>query len=195
MSKVKSNLSRASVVRLIACQALCVYNDKSLESQNMNEILESINDYYVKEYLGKENSTQNDYKTLYKTEFLNNMLDGLLKDEEKINDILEKEIRNFSNTIENLLDTTRECFKLAIYEMLNFADLAPEIIISEYVDIVAEFTNDDNETKFANKVLENLSVKLRGKKEKNIDNKNIENNKSKHRKVISLQKKTNEETN
>lgn len=195
MSKAKLNLSRASVVRLIACQALCVYNDKSLESQNMNEILESINDYYVKEYLGKENSTQNDYKTLYKTEFLNNMLTGLLKDEEKINEILEKEIRNFSNTIENLLDTTRECFKLAIYEMLNFIDLAPEIIISEYVDIVAEFTNDDNETKFANKVLENLSVKLRGKKEKNIDNKNIENNKSKHREVISLQKKIDEETN
>lgn len=194
MSKIKSNLSRASVVRLIACQALCVYNDKSLEFRNMSEILENINDYYIKEYLGKENSTQNDYKTLYKTEFLNNMLTGLLKDEKKINEILEKEIRNFGNTIENLLDTTRECFKLAIYEMLNFVDLAPEIIINEYVDLVAEFTNDNNETRFANKVLENLSIKLRGKKEKNIDNKNNENNKSRHRKVISLQKKINEET-
>jgi hypothetical protein len=79
--------------------------------------------------------------------------------------------------------------------MINFNDLAPEIIISEYVDIIAEFTNDDNETKFANKVLENLSIKLRNKKEKNIDNKNSENNKNKHRKVISLHKNINEKTN
>jgi len=42
---------------------------------------------------------------LYKTDFLNNMLTGLINNKKEIKNILEKEIRNLNNTIENLLDT------------------------------------------------------------------------------------------
>ena len=180
----KLDLSRASVVRLIACQTLCIYNSNLNEEQNLNEILESINDYYIKENFTLENSNTNYYKSLYKTDFLNNMLNDIIKNREVLNELLEKEIRNYNNTIENLLDTTRECFILAIYEMQNFSEVPTEVIINEYVDIVAEFTNDENETKFANRVLDNLAVKLRNKQEK-ITNNKVE---KKHRKVISLKK-------
>ena len=123
------------------------------------------NDYYIKENFTLENSNTNYYKSLYKTDFLNNMLNDIIKNKEVLNDLLEKEIRNYNNTIENLLDTTRECFILAMYEMQNFSEVPTEVIINEYVDIVAEFTNDENETKFANRVLDNLAVKLRNKQE------------------------------
>ena len=186
MKDAKPSLSRASVVRLMACQALCMYNDELSDCKNLNEILESINEYYVKDYLGKENPTKNDYKSLYKTEFIRNMLSNVVDQIKEIDDILEKETRNFNNTIENLLDTTRECFRLAIYEFQNFPELASEIIINEYVDIVAEFTNDTNETRFANRVLENLAVKLRNKEEKNIEK--VEDKGKKGRKIISLHK-------
>ena len=185
MKETKPSLSRASVVRLISCQALCMLNDKLSDCKDLYEILENINEYYIKEFLGKENSTKNDYKSLYKAEFLRNMLNDVISHISEIDEILKKEIRNFSNTIDNLLDTTRECFRLAIYEFKNFPDLADEIIISEYVDIIAEFTNDDNETKFANRFLENLAVKLRNKEEK--INK-VEDKSKKNRKIISLHK-------
>ncbi len=185
MKETKPSLSRASVVRLISCQALCMLNDELSDCKNLYEILENINEYYVKEFLGKENSTKNDYKSLYKAEFLINMLNDVISHILEIDEILKKEIRNFSNTIDNLLDTTRECFRLAIYEFKNFPDLADEIIINEYVDIIAEFTNDDNETKFANRFLENLAVKLRNKEEKISK---VEDKSKKNRKIISLHK-------
>lgn len=187
MKDTKRSLSRASVIRLIACQALCVFNDPISEYKDLNEILENINEYYVKEFLGKENSTQNDYKSLYKTEFLKNILNNIIEQAQNIDEILGKEIRNFNNTIENLLDTTRECFRLAIYEFQNLPEVPTEIIINEYVDIVAEFTNDDNETKFANRVLEDLAVKLRNKEDKTY--KKTDSKIKKERKIISLNKK------
>lgn len=181
----KPKLSRASVVRLMACQALCIYNSNLNNEHDLNEILENINDYYIKETFKSEDSTTNYYELLYKTDFLHNMLIAVIKSKDKINELLELEIRNYNNTVDNLLDTTRECFRLAIYEMQNLAEVPTEVIINEYVDIIAEFTNDENETKFANRVLENLAIKLRSKPEKkNIINES--NKKQSHRKIISL---------
>lgn len=186
MKNTKPNLSRASVVRLIACQALCMFDDKIVECKDLNEILKIINTHYIEEYFKKTSSSQNDYKTLYKTEFLKNMLNNIVKQIQNIDEILEKEIRNFNNTISNILDTTKQCFRLAVYEFQNIPEVPTEIIINEYVDIVAEFTNDDNEAKFANRVLENLAIKLRNKEDK--ADKKTDNKIKKERKIISLHK-------
>ncbi len=183
MSSDKPKISRASVLRLIACQALCIYNNGIIIQKNFDEILKIINDNFIEVYLNEENSKRNNYKTLYKTKFIKELLTNVVSKQEEIDKVLVKELRNF-NTIDNLLDTTRESFRLAIYEMLNFADVPAEVIINEYTDIIAELSNDTKETKFANKILDNLTQTIRHKNnKKEINNKKII---EKPRQVLSL---------
>lgn len=185
MLKEKLPLAKTSVVRLLSCQTLCIYNNDILPQKNVEDILNYINNHYIKIYFNEENSTKNHYKNLYKTDFIKKIINGVIENQKEIDKILSKELRSY-NTIENLLDTTRESFRLAIYEMQNFKDVATEIIINEYVDIIAEFTNDPKETKFANKVLENLATTIRNKTQR-INTK--KENQKKERKILSLKSK------
>lgn len=146
-----------SLIRLMACQALCMYNNEYILQDNIDNILYNINEFFINEFF---NSEKTKYENLYKNKSLINLVHKILKNQKIIDQIIIKHLQSY-NTIENLLDTTRECFRLAVYELLKFKDLKYEIIVSEYVDIIAELTNDAKETKFANNILERIALDLR----------------------------------
>lgn len=185
MLEKKIVLSKASVVRLLACQALVIYNNGIILQKDIKEILKIINSYFILEFLNDENK-KNNFNKLYKNNFIISLIEGIINNQVHIDSILEVVLRTY-NTIENLLDTTRECFRLAIYELENFKDIGYEIIVNEYVDIIAELTNDPKETKFANAILEKLALQIRNiVKEEKIAQENVQ------RKKLTL--KTNTDT-
>lgn len=165
MLEEKTALSKASVIRLMACQALTIYNNTIVEDKDIDDILKDINEFFVKNYFLEEDQKTNNYKYLYKTDFLKDLVKNVIEKQEEIDEILDKFLKTY-NTISNLLDTTRESFRLAIYELLYFKDIHYKIIVSEYVDIVAELTNDSKETKFFNAILEKIAIYLREEENK-----------------------------
>lgn len=153
-------LSKTSVVRLMTCQALCIYNSNIPDEKDIEKILKNINTYFVKDNFIEVDGKTNNYNGLYKTEFIRNFIKNVIEKQPEIDVILNKFLKGY-NTIENLLDTTRESFRLAIYEMLYCKDVHYKVILSEYVDIVAELTNDDKETRFFNAIAEKIAAELR----------------------------------
>ena len=176
LKEKKLEPAKNSVLRLMACQALCVYDSDFCDNKDIKSILNDINSYYMKEEFMKTPESKTSYGDLYKSKFLIDFIKNIIKNFNEFDDIIEKELRNFTSTINNLLDTTKESFRLAVYELKNNIDTPTEIIINEYVDIIAELTNDKSETKFANKVLDNLANTIR----------NNTNKEERKRKVISL---------
>ena len=153
-------LSKTSVVRLMTCQALCIYNNDVSEEKNIEKILKNINVFFVKEHFVEIDNKTNNYEKLYKTDFTKNFLTNVIEKQKELDTVLDKFLKSY-NTIENLLDTTRESFRMAIYELLYCKDVHYKVILSEYVDIVAELTNDEKETKFFNAILEKIALDLR----------------------------------
>lgn len=153
-------LPKTSVVRLMSCQALCIYNSNVLEEKSIEKILKNINTFFIKESFIEADGKTNNYSELYKTDFIVNFIKNVIEKQEEIDIILNKFLKTY-NTIDNLLDTTRESFRLAIYELLYCKDVHYKVILSEYVDIVAELTNDEKETRFFNAIIEKIALDLR----------------------------------
>ena len=184
-----SMLLKKSVARLLSCQALCMYYDNNIEDKNIEHILLNINNYYI---LDKFNfpDGKNEYKNLFKHEFVKQLINGVIDNKDEIDFIINK-LLNKSDTTETLDSVLLQCFRLAAYELKN-SDVDKNVIINEYVDIVAEFY-DGIYVSFANGILNNLGLIIRDK----IDiNSIIEKNKkatsvitSKKRKLITLKKK------
>lgn len=156
-SKLKL-LSKRSLARLIACQALCMYYDKNNEDKNINSILKSINKFFVEDnFLDKNNN--NKYTGLCEDQFTSNLVEGVIENSEKfdttINELLQKQ-----DTTENLDDIILQSFRLAGFELENCREIDKNTIINEYVDIVAEFY-DGIYIKFANGVLDSLADYIR----------------------------------
>lgn len=186
-------LSKRSLARLIACQALCMYYDKNNEDKNVNSILKAINSFFVEEnFLDKNN--KNKYKGLCEDQFTLGLVEGVINNPEKfdkiINELLQKQ-----DTTENLDDIILQSFRLAGFELENYLEIDKNTITNEYVDIVAEFY-DGIYVKFANGILDNLANYIRDGKIKNqkkiIQKKQNElaNNKKsrKFRNLLSLKK-------
>ncbi len=189
---IKNNLSKKSLARFIACQAICIYYDTNNSDKNLNDILENINEYFVK--IDFDNTK---YCNIYKSKFVHDLVNGVIKNQEEY-DILINKLLNKQDTTETIDEIILATFRAAIYEFEN-STLDKNIIINEYVDIVGEFYNNVY-TGFANGILENLAVEIREKKTKEIkkeepkmevkkeNNDKIIIKTKKKRKVISLKK-------
>ncbi len=189
---IKNNLSKKSLARFIACQAICIYYDTNNSDKNLNDILENINEYFVK--IDFDNTK---YCNIYKSKFVHDLVNGVIENQKKY-DILIDKLLNKQDTTETIDEIILATFRAAIYEFEN-STLDKNIIINEYVDIVGEFYNNVY-TGFANGILENLAAEIREKKTKEIkkeepkievkkeNNDKIIIKTKKKRKVISLKK-------
>ena len=181
-----TNLLKKSVARLLSCQALVMYYDNNVENKNIDNILSSINEYYILEKFNSENG-KNSYKNLFKHEFVKQLINGAIAIKDEIDPIINK-LLNKNDTTETLDSILLQCFRLAAYE-LKFSDVDKNVIINEYVDIVSEFYSGIY-ISFANGILNNLALIIRDKVDINsiIDKNKKEVNVTKRRRVITLKK-------
>ncbi len=190
MEKIKNNCNnkpiRRSVARLISCQALYMYYDSSVEDKNIDNILKYINDYYIKEQF-KRDDGKIEFLDLYKNSFVKELINGVINNKEEI-DVLINKLLNKTDTVETLEPVLLQCFRLAYFELQNY-DTKKENIIKEYVDIVAEFYND-NTINFANSLISNISAIIRDKVDINslVDKKDneVKIKNKRHRKILKL---------
>lgn len=191
----KGLILRKSVARLIACQALCVYYNENNENKNIFDILSSINQYYIEDKFSDENGNCL-YNKVFKSNFVHNLVKGVIVNSEKfdviINDFLQKQ-----DTTGTIDDVILQSFRLAIYE-LKFTDTNKNVIVNEYVNIIAEFYDGIYIT-FSNGILDNIASYIRDGKRKEVinttnENKNIEEKMDKIKKVtrntLTLKHKT-----
>ena len=181
-----TNLLKKSVARLLSCQALVMYYDKTIEDKNIDNILSTINEYYILENFNSSTG-KNNYKNLFKHEFVKQLIEGTIKNQKEVDPIINK-LLNKNDTTETLDTVLLQCFRLAAYE-LKFSDLDKNIIINEYVDIVSEFYNGIY-INFANGILNNLALVIRDKVDINsiVDKNKKDVNVGRRRKVITLKK-------
>lgn len=185
---------KRSLARLVACQALCMYYDKNNENRDINSILAAIVEYYVKDnFLDK--SEKNRYINLKDDDFVINLVKGVIDNYQEFDLTIEKFLQK-QDTVQTLDDVILQSFRLANFELKNHLDIDKNVIVNEYVDIIAEFYDGVYVT-FANGVLDNMAGYIRDSKIKKIDD-NLKGKepvaakllvkKPKLRKVISLKK-------
>lgn len=184
-------LSKRSLSRLMACQALCMYYDKNNENKDVNFILEAISQYYIKNtFLDK--SKKNRYIDVKDSEFTINLINGVIDNYQEFDLIIEKFLQK-QDTTQTLDDVILQSFRLATFELINHLDTDKNVIVNEYVDIVAEFYDGAYIT-FANGILDNIALYIRDNKIKELNNsENIKivpkiTKKPKLRRVLSLKK-------
>lgn len=190
--KKSKALSKRSLSRLMACQALCMYYDKNNENKNLDFILDVINQYYIENILSN-NLKKNKYIDVKNSDFTTSLVNGVINNYQEFDSIIEKFLQK-QDTIETLDDVILESLRLATYELKNHKDTDKNVIISEYVDIIAEFYDGVYIT-FANGILDNIALYIRDNEIKKLDNPKNKNEdlnkvkKTKLRKVITLKKK------
>lgn len=158
MEKTKTPIRR-SVARLISCQALAMYYDDNVEDNNIDNILENINNYYVRCNF-KRDDGKTEFLDLYKANFVKELINGVINNKDNM-DVLINKLLNKTDTTETLDTILLQCFRLAYFELENY-NTKKEDIIKEYVDIVAEFYSD-NTINFANSLISNISSIIRDK--------------------------------
>ena len=81
---------------------------------------------------------------------------GVIKDLEKIDDIISNCLFNYTINRLNLVD--KAIIRVATYELLR-GELAKEVIINEAIELTKVYTNldDDKAKAFNNKLLDNIS--------------------------------------
>lgn len=147
--KITKNLRKRTLSRLIAIQVFYQYEffERKKDITNLkNEILEN--------YALEANETISSYRKKVDEVLIDNLLNGILQDEEKI----KKEITTLLKEgyyLENLEEVLRHLILIAAFEINNSGDTPLKVIISEYVDIAAAFFPDKKIT-FVNGILENL---------------------------------------
>jgi transcription antitermination factor NusB len=175
-STEKNNLSKKSLMRLIACQALCMYYDTNNDNKDIDNVLENINTYYVRDSFG-----ENKYMNLHKKDFTVGLINGVIKNSKEY-DVLINKFLDKQDTVETLDDVLLQSFRLAIFE-LKETTVNKKIIIDEYVDIVAEFYNNVY-VSFVNGVLDNIAFEIREDGRENIRKREAEQK----RKILKLNK-------
>ena len=184
----KNKPIRRSVARLISCQALHMYYDPSVEDKNIDNILKYINEYYVKENFKREDG-KIEFLDLYKNKFVKELINGVIENKDEI-DVLINKLLNKTDTTETLDSILLQCFRLSYFELKNY-EIKKENIIKEYVDIIAEFYND-NTINFANGLISNIASIIRdGINIETIINKNSKVDKNKKQDILNLNKKLN----
>ena len=65
---------------------------------------------------------KNEYNRLYKNKFTVKLINDIINSQQQIDILLEEGLKGY-NTIENLLDTTREGFRYAKHELQTYQEI------------------------------------------------------------------------
>jgi transcription termination factor NusB len=125
--------------------------DKDVES-----LLEIVNSHYIAPYFRDERG-RNRYSEVYRGEFVLNLVRGVLANSGELDSRISGFLQG-GRTIDSLDSVLLQSLRLAGFEMGN-SEESRKVIVSEYVDLVAEFC-DRACTAFANGVLDRMASTL-----------------------------------
>lgn len=140
---------KKSLARLMAIQVFY----QSVFTTNSN--LENIKDDLVQNYLLSEDEEISSYEKKSDQELLNKLVFGLEKNVSEVDLEITKFLRDgfkFADLDPLLLQILR----LAVFEIKFSPEVAPKIIINEYVDIAASFF-DESRVTFVNAVIDAIA--------------------------------------
>lgn len=140
---------KKSLSRLMAVQVF--YQSKFIQNSN----LEKIKDELVENYLLSDDEILSSYEKKIDANLLNNLIFGLEKNLEEIDLEISKFLRE-GFKIEEIDEVMLQIFRLAVFEIKFFPQIATNIIINEYVDIAASFF-DISKVTFVNAVIDAVS--------------------------------------
>lgn len=148
----KKKVNRRSFSRFFATQILFSYFSDTSENKNINDLKSFMEEYYIGDEFSQDDSEE--YKKSVNIDFLDELLNGVLNNLEKIDNILNENLtgKYTFNVIDKLIVII---LRLAVYEF-NWTNTDKKIIINEYVDIASEFF-DPKATSFVNAILDKLS--------------------------------------
>ncbi|MFC1659078.1 transcription antitermination factor NusB [Pseudomonadota bacterium] len=140
-------LKKRSFSRLIAIQALYQYDFFSTK-KSLDEIKNEIIDYY----LGKnQNKKISKLSNIVDINFLENLLNGIWINLEKIDNIIKNIKTNVEITKVDLM--LKQILRLGTLELVFIKNIPKNVTINEYVNITSQFY-EKNVTNFINGVLE-----------------------------------------
>ena len=145
---------KRSLSRLMAAQIL-FQHDFFKGARNLEEIKEEVIENYALEI--EENVSS--YRDKIDGDLLNNLITGLTLNIQKIDEDIAEFLQE-GWTIERLEDMTRQLLRLGAFELKFMIDVPLKVVIDEYVDIAACFSEGKKVT-FVNATLENLAKKFR----------------------------------
>ena len=134
--------------RKVAVQAVFQF---FFSKEDIKKILEEFCNYRIKEF--------SNYKRRYDIKFLEQIVIGVHKNEDKIIKIIECNLSD-NWLVERLDLTMKAIISLAIYELINYKDTPLQVIINEYVSIANQYLDQSN-TGFINGILDNIAKNIR----------------------------------
>ena len=134
--------------RKVAVQAVFQF---FFSKEDIKKILEEFCNYRIKEF--------SNYKRRYDIKFLEQIVIGVHKNEDKIIKIIECNLSD-NWLVERLDLTMKAIISLAIYELINYKDTPLQVIINEYVSIANQYLDQSN-TWFINGILDNIAKNIR----------------------------------
>lgn len=148
----KKKVNKRSFSRFFATQILFSYFSDTSESKDISDLKSFMEEYYISDEFSQDDSEE--YKKDVNIDFLDELLNGVLNNLEKIDNILNENLtgKYTFNVIDKLIAII---LRLAVYEF-NWTNTDKKIIINEYVDIASEFF-DPKATSFVNAILDKLS--------------------------------------
>lgn len=152
----KNYINKKSFSRFFATQILFSYFFSTQEKDNVVDLTEFMEQYYISEEFSQEDTEK--YKENINMNFLNELLHGTIEHIDTIDNILNTNLvgKYTFNIIDNLI---KIILRLAVYE-LKYTETDTKVIINEYVDISAEYF-DTKVVSFVNATLDNLSKNIR----------------------------------
>jgi len=133
--------------RMVAMQSL--YEWQFRHDSDLNDIA----DRNIAEYKGK-----------CEEEFVRGLIDGVVKDRDKLDGIITESAPDWPIDQISLIDHT--VLRICVYELLNLSEVPPKVAINEAVELSKEFGGESS-SKFVNGVLGTIYTKF----EKDIEDK------------------------
>lgn len=146
-------VTKKSLARLIACQILY-----QCEFYNFEKPVEKFLDESIKYCLGSNVYIKN-YKRKIDLILLFELSNGALNHFKEADEVVKKFLKE-NWTLEKLPEVIRAIFRVCFYELLKIEKTPINVIINEYVDIVACFF-DDKKVTFANAIIEKMAHQIR----------------------------------
>ena len=148
----KKKVNKRSFSRFFATQILFSYFSDTSENKDINDLKSFMEEYYIGDEFSQDNPEE--YKKDVNIDFLGELLNGVLNNLEKIDNILNENLtgKYTFNVIDKLIAII---LRLAVYEF-NWTNTDKKIIINEYVDTASEFF-DPKATSFVNAILDKIS--------------------------------------
>lgn len=149
-----NNINTKTIARIAAIQALYQYQINN-NSQNTDELIYNISNYYKDEYSKEELEISNSSKIKLNSSLFSNLVKLTIENIDAIDKVILDSLDD-SWKWENLHITLIALLRAAICELRYFPETPYKVVINEFTDIASDMLKE-SEVPFVNSVLDKAS--------------------------------------